>query len=119
MLRLRSLCAATLVVVLLTACDPFQDDSTPLDGSTAPAAGAPVAAGIDSTERIALGGDTLVRGMALLGERYVGGAEVPRLFAAGQRGAWGAIAQSGIPPRDVDEPPESAVLADSLPGFRN
>src|SRR2546426_10967237 len=119
MLHLRPLCAALLVALLLTACDPFGEGSSSLDGSSSPPPGVPGAAGTDSAGRIALGGDTLVRGMALLGERYVGGADVPRLLAAGQRGAWAAVAQSGVLPRDVDAPPEQGALADSLGGFRN
>jgi carboxyl-terminal processing protease len=116
---LRPLCAALLVALLLTACDPFEEDPSSLDSPSAPPPGTPVAAGTESAERIALGGDTLVRGMALLGERYVGGADVPRLLAAGQRGAWAAVAQSGVLPRDVEAPPEQGALADSLGGFRS
>src|SRR5262245_15885888 len=118
MLRLRSLCAAMLLLVLLTACDPFEDQSSSVDGTAPSTAATPVAAGVDSTDRIALGADTLVRGMALLNERYDGGADGARLLAAGQRGAWAAVAQSGIPPRDVDAPPEAAAQTDSLQGFR-
>src|SRR4029453_6087693 len=102
MLRLRTLSAALLVALLLTAFDPFQDESALPDAATESPAGTPVAAGQDPARRTARGAHTPARGMALLGERYVGGADVPRLLAAGQRGAWAAVAQSGIPPPDVD-----------------
>src|SRR5262245_43741536 len=117
-MRRRSICALLALALMLVACDPFQDDLSPSDGASAPASGAPAAPGTNVADRVASGGDTLVRGMALLGERYVGGADVPRLLAAGQRGAWAAVAQSGLAPPDVDAPLEQAALTDSLQGFR-
>jgi carboxyl-terminal processing protease len=119
MRRLRLLSAATLLLVLLTACDPLAEDQAAFDQPAAESASPPVAAGVESADQIARGGDTLVRGLALLGERYVGGADVPRLLAAGQRGAWHAIAQSGVPPRDVDAPPDQGAMVESLQGYRN
>src|SRR5689334_10082316 len=116
--RLRPLCAALLVALLLSACDPFEDDSSTLGGGGQTAPGTPVSAGTDSAERIALGADTLTRGLMLLGEHYVGGVEPSELLAASQRGAWSAIAQSGVLPRDVDLPPDQAGLSDSLTAFR-
>jgi carboxyl-terminal processing protease len=116
--RLRPLCAALLVALLLSACDPFEGDSSTLGGGGQTAPGTPVSAGTDSAERIALGADTLTRGLMLLGEHYVGGVEPSELLAASQRGAWSAIAQSGVLPRDVDLPPDQAGLSDSLTTFR-
>jgi carboxyl-terminal processing protease len=109
--RALSLMLASLVV--LSACDPFDQASLPetLGGPGSQTQSAAV-------DPIQQGGDTLVRALTLLRDNYPEGAETGRLVAAGQRGAWYALAQAGIAPQDVDLPPADASPADTPPQLR-
>jgi carboxyl-terminal processing protease len=97
-----SLALASLLV--LSACDPF-DDTTLADptGGQAPQQSAAV-------DPVQQGGDTLVRALTLLRDNYPEGAETGRLVAAGERGAWFALVQTGVAPPDFDLPPANASL---------
>lgn len=108
--------AAAILAVALSACDPFGEGSDPLGTSSDQTTAS--ATPTTTRQAIELGGDTLMRGLALLNEQYVGGAELPTLFAESQRGAWRAIAESGVLPRDVELPPDQMVIAESSQMFR-
>ena len=104
--RALSLMLASLLV--LSACDPFQDSAS--SDSASPSSGGAQSAAADPVQ---LGGDTIMRALTLLGENYPEGAETGRLVAAGQRGAWNAVAQAGIAPRDFDLPRPGASVPDT------
>jgi carboxyl-terminal processing protease len=116
MSRYKLTCLALAVMLLLTACDPFEDGTDALgsssDNGPSTSSSAPTRDAIDQ------GGETLLTGLTLLNEHYVGGADLPVLFAESQRGAWQTIAESGVLPRDVDSPAKQAVLAESSQMFR-
>jgi carboxyl-terminal processing protease len=118
MRRLRLLSAVALLSLLLSACDPFNESSMD-EGSDEPvAASAEVSAGVATTDQLQRGSDVLARGLTLLTERYVGGADAGMLMAASQTGAWSAIAETGVVPRDVDAPAPKTTVGESLQTFR-
>ena len=102
-----------LAALVLSSCDPFDD------GGPAPASGGQAAAqssaAADSSQRNA---DTIGRALTLLNDNYVDGVDMSRLLAAGQRSAWEALAEAGVPPTDLDAPPQDAGLADTTAAYR-
>jgi carboxyl-terminal processing protease len=106
------MCVAVLAAMTVSACDPF-DDTQSMDepAPTQQRAAAP-------TGSVQQNADTVTRAMQLLSDNYVEGADLSRLLAAGSRGAWQALAAAGVPPVDVDAPPQQGVLMDTMGGFR-
>jgi carboxyl-terminal processing protease len=108
--------AALAAVVLMAACDPFEEDLGPAPASNASSGGARAA--VQGPESIQRNAETISRALTLLSENYVEGAELSQLLGASQRSAWQALAEAGVPPVDVDAPPRNGVLTDTMQSFR-
>ncbi len=94
----------------LGACDAIDDTGSPfdsVDSRSTPTSG---------LESLAQGNELLSRSLSLLSVSYVEPVELPKLMAAGQRGAWLALAQSGLPPPNEVEypPPQSGIFETPL-----
>lgn len=107
----RLLSIGLVAASLLSACDPF-DDSAPSIG------GAPTTRGAAASQpSVQQSADTLARALTLLNENYVEGADLGKLVAASQKGAWEALAEAGVPPQDADQTPPG-VLTESTQALR-
>ncbi|TAK26199.1 MAG: S41 family peptidase [Chloroflexota bacterium] len=104
----RRLIAGLALALALTACDSLDTMEAPVDQSMADR---PV-------DPIAIGAQTYGQAIALLTENYASGVESTQLFAAGQRGAWLALAQAGVLARDFDVPPVGGALAETAQSSR-
>ena len=113
MRRLRMCALGAIMVVIFASCDAIDDETSPFDLSDAnstPTAG---------MESIALGSEMLGRSLSLLNITYAEPVEMPKLMAAGQRGAWKALAQSGLPPPgEVEYPALNAGLTETPQQFQ-
>lgn len=103
-----------MLTLLLTACDPFEEE---LELEELFAAPPPEGATVAMSQQIDRGGEAMVRGLTLLSQHYVGGADLSILMTAGQRGAWNALAQVGVPPRDVELPASQQMVTESMQSY--